>query len=137
MENKQQWGSLILRLVLGITFFVHGLAKFQMGLGNVAGFFQSLGLPGPLGYLVAVLELVGGIALIVGLATRIFSAALAVIMIGAIFTVKLQAGFMGAPGKNGYEFDLALLAMALYFVFAGSDALSVDHLFKRKKANES
>ena len=57
-------------VVLGITFFIHGLAKFQGGIENTVGWFASIGL-GALAYAVASIELVGGILLIIGLGSRI------------------------------------------------------------------
>src|SRR6185312_13395035 len=95
MEKKYEWSLLIIRVVLGITFLIHGIAKFQMGLGNVAGWFESIGVMGFLGYVVSFIELIGGIALIFGLGTKIVSAIIALVMIGAIFTAKLSLGFMG------------------------------------------
>jgi putative oxidoreductase len=124
--NKQEIGQLILRLVLGLTFFIHGLVKFQGGISNTVGYFDSLGLVGALAYLVATIELVGGIALILGFATRTISSALAVIMLGAIFVAKFPLGFLGDGQMAGYELELLLLAMSLYFVFADKPTLSLD-----------
>lgn len=126
MVKKYEWSLLILRVVLGITFLVHGIAKFQMGLGNVAGWFESIGILGFLGYAVAFIELLGGIALILGVGTRIFSALLAIVMLGAIFTAKLSVGFMGAE-TAGYELDVALLAIAAVLLISGSRLLSLDN----------
>lgn len=133
MVRKYEMGLLILRVVLGITFLLHGVAKFQMGLGNVAGWFESIGILSFLGYVVAFIELLGGIALIVGLGTRVFSALLAIVMAGAIFTSKLSIGFIGAEAA-GYELDVALLAMAAVLVISGSQLLSLDNkLFGSEK----
>lgn len=126
MVKKYEWSLLILRVVLGITFLVHGIAKFQMGLGNVAGWFESIGIVGFLGYIVAFIELLGGIALIVGVGTRLFSALIAIVMIGAIFTSKLSIGFMGAEAA-GYELDVALLSIAIVLLISGSQLLSLDN----------
>jgi putative oxidoreductase len=131
MTNKYEIGGFILRLILGIIFFVHGLEKFQGGLGNTAGFFESVGIPGCLAYVVAVIELVGGLALIVGIGTRIASALIGCIMLGAIITVKGSLGLSG-----GYEFDLALLAMSVYLVISGSRLYAVDALFGNKKSGQ-
>jgi putative oxidoreductase len=133
MITKYEVGALILRLVLGITFFIHGLAKFQGGIGNIAGWFGSMGLPGFLAYAVAAIELVGGIALILGLGTRIISVLLVLVMLGAIIKVKLAVGFMGNGKMAGYELDLALLAMAVYLGINGSQLLSLQTLFGSKK----
>ena len=123
--NKNDVGTVILRLILGLTFFIHGLSKFQGGLGNTAGFFESLSIPGFLAYVVAVIELIGGILLILGIGTRIVSVLFAVIMLGAIFTVKLSAGFLGNDQMAGYELELALLAMSIFLVFANSSRFSL------------
>lgn len=126
-------GAFILRVVLGITFFVHGLVKFQGGIENTVGWFASIGLPGGLAYAVAIVELVGGLALIIGLGSRAVSALLALLMIGATLKVKLAMGFLGNGQGAGYELDLALLAMAVFIVINGSKLLAVDHLFGKNK----
>ncbi len=92
MKNVEV-GAFILRVVLGITFFVHGLVKFQGGIENTVGWFASIGLPGVLAYAVAIVELVGGLALIIGLGSRVVSALLALLMIGATLKVKVAMGF--------------------------------------------
>ena len=123
--KKYEWSLLIVRVVLGITFLIHGIAKFQMGLGNVAGWFESIGIMGSLGYVVSFIELVGGIALILGFGTKIVSALIAIVLIGAIFTAKLSLGFMGEVAA-GYELDVALLAMAIALVISGSKLYALD-----------
>jgi len=122
MEQKYEWSSLVLRVVLGITFFVHGVDKFQMGLGNVAGWFESIGVFGFLAYIVAFIELIGGIALILGIGTRIASALLGFVMLGAIFTANLSSGFLA-----GYELDLALLTMAVALFITGSQLYALEN----------
>ncbi len=77
--NANEIGKVILRAILGLTFFIHGFSKFQGGIANTAGFFDSIGVPGFMAYVVAVIELVGGIILILGLGTRVVSMLLAVL----------------------------------------------------------
>ncbi|GAA3326988.1 hypothetical protein GCM10020331_065160 [Ectobacillus funiculus] len=60
---------------------------------NIAGWFESIGLPGALAYVVAFVEMVGGLAVVIGLGTRIVSVLLSLVMIGAIIKVKLAVGF--------------------------------------------
>ena len=127
--NSNEIGKIILRAVLGLTFFIHGLSKFQGGIANTVGFFDSLGIPGFMAYVVAVIELIGGIALLLGLGTRIVSLLFALIMIGAIFTVKLSVTFLGNGQMAGYELDLILLAASIYFFFAEKSKLSLDQVF--------
>lgn len=134
--NKNDVGTVILRLVLGLTFFIHGLSKFQGGLANTAGFFESLSIPGFLAYAVAVIELIGGIMLILGIGTRIISVLFAVIMLGAIFTVKLSAGFLGNDEMAGYELELALFAMSIFLVFANSTRFSLGNKIFRSEGQK-
>ena len=124
--NKIDVSTFVLRIVLGISFFVHGLVKFQGGIGNTVGWFESIGIPGFLAYVVGAVELVGGIALILGLGTRIVSALLALIMVGAILKAKLAIGFLGTAEMAGYELDLAFLVIALFLAVNGSKLWSVD-----------
>ncbi|WP_410511227.1 DoxX family protein [Paenibacillus sp. BR2-3] len=126
--------SMIMRVVMGIIFMFHGIAKFQMGLSNVDAWFSSIGIPGSLAYLVAVLELVGGIMLIVGLFTRYVSALFIVMLIGAIVTTKLSAGLLGNGQMAGYELDLGYILVSLYLAVANETSLSVDHLIKNKRS---
>jgi uncharacterized membrane protein YphA (DoxX/SURF4 family) len=121
MKMYPELGALLLRVVLGLTFFLHGLSKFQGGIGNTSGFFESMGIPGFIAYIVASIELVGGIAVIAGIGTRMISLLFVVIMAGALFVVNLSEGFLG-----GYELDLILLVIALYFVLNGSPWFSLD-----------
>lgn len=136
MASKYEWSALILRVVLGIAFFVHGLTKFQGGIENITGWFESIGLPGFLAYGVAFLETVGGIALIVGLGTKVISTLFALLMAGAILKVKLAAGFLGDGQSAGYELDLAFLAMAVSLAITGSKFCSLDRvIFKGRDYN--
>lgn len=106
--SEKNIGLLIARIVLGVTFFLHGLAKFQGGISGTAEFFGSIGLPGALAYIVAIIELVGGILMILGLFTKVISLLFIVVMLGAIGTVKLEAGFL-----DGFELELALIALSI------------------------
>ncbi|MBT2737701.1 DoxX family protein [Bacillus sp. ISL-7] len=138
MLNKFEASTLILRVMLGITFFVHGLVKFQGGIENIVGWFDSIGLPGALAYVVASVEMIGGAALILGLGSRIVSALLALLMIGATIKVKLAIGFLGNGQMAGYELDLALLAMAVFIAINGSKMFALDQLiFKSQKETTS
>lgn len=121
-----QMGTVILRVVLGLIFFIHGLVKFQGGIGNTAGFFDSVGIPGFMAYIVGSIELIGGIAMMIGLGTRIIAALFALILLGAIFTVKLSAGFL----NGGYELDLMLLAVSIHLILTGKTPYSIDSKLK-------
>jgi putative oxidoreductase len=125
--------SVIMRVVMGIIFMIHGIAKFQMGLSNVDAWFSSIGIPGFLAYVVAALELVGGIMLIVGLFTRYVSVLFVVLLLGAIFTAKLSAGLLGNGQAAGYELDLGFMLISLYLAVADKSPVSVDGLIMKKR----
>jgi putative oxidoreductase len=123
----------ILRVALGFFFAAHGFQKFNEWTiaGNQAAFAQ-MGVPAAnlTAPLVAGLELVGGIALILGVLTRVVAALLAVNMIGALFLVHAAAGVFA--DKGGYELVLLLGAAALALALTGAGRVSVDRaLFGR------
>lgn len=125
--KSQACGLAVLRIVVGVVFFVHGYQKlFKLGIHGVAGFFGHTGIPLPVvaATIVTLVEFVGGILLITGLATRIPAALNAVDMIVAILAVHLKHGFYSSNG--GYEFPLTLLAATVCLVLAGGGAASLD-----------
>lgn len=137
MKNKFEVSTLILRVVLGISFFIHGLSKFQGGIENIVGWFDSIGLPGVLAYVVAVIELVGGVALVLGLGSRVVSILLSLVMIGAMVKVKFAVGFLGNGQMAGYELDLAFLAMAIVIAINDSKLFALDQVIFNKQTNNS
>jgi uncharacterized membrane protein YphA (DoxX/SURF4 family) len=132
--NRTTVVSIIMRVVLGIIFVFHAVDKFQMGLGNVEAWFTSLGIPGFVAYVIAVIELVGGIMLILGLFTRYVSALFVIVLIGAIMTAKLSVGLLGNGQMAGYELDLGFILISLYLIVAERTPLSVDSLIMSKRS---
>lgn len=104
-SSNTDLAALILRVSLGVLFLAHaGLKIFVFTPAGTAGFFQSLGLPGPLAYLIIAAELLGGLALIAGYRTRIVSLALIPVLLGAIVTVHFAAGFWFSNENGGWEY---------------------------------
>ncbi|PIC81285.1 oxidoreductase [Sporosarcina sp. P18a] len=135
--KKKEISIFLLRIMVGISFFVHGFVKFQGGIGNTAGWFESIGIPGFLAYFVGAVEVIGGIALILGLGTRVVSALLAIIMVGAILKVKISVGFLGTAESVGYELDLLLLVIAIFLSVNGSKIWAVDQVIVNKNKENS
>ncbi|GAA3445649.1 DoxX family protein [Planomonospora venezuelensis] len=132
LEQARSVSTLLGRVAIGAIFLVHGLTKFTGGLSGTTAFFEQIGVPlaGVAAPAVAVLEVVGGIALILGAALPVFGVLLALDMLGAIVFVHGANGF-GAD-KGGYEFVLALAAASLMIAFSGGGALAADGLLRRR-----
>ena len=112
------YGVFILRLALAILFFAHaGLKLFVFTPAGTAQFFGSLGLPPALAYVTIAWELIGAVALLIGLWPRLAALATIPILLGAIFTVHGAAGFFFTSPNGGWEFPalwiVGLVAVAL------------------------
>jgi len=95
----------VLRVSMGALFLAHaGLKLFVFTPAGTAAYFASLGLPGPLAYLVIAAELSGGIALILGFYSRWVSLALVPILLGSIYVPHGAAGFFFSNEGGGWEF---------------------------------
>lgn len=117
---------LIIRAVTGVIFIAHGWQKlFVYGFGGVSGAFAHMGVPAPevLGPFVALVEFFGGVALVIGLLTRLAALGLAFNMLVAMALVHIKSGFFN-PG--GIEFPLSLFAAAIVLVFTGAGSFSSD-----------
>ncbi len=133
------WSHLIVRLALGVVFFAHGSQKLfgwfgGGGLAATIGGFRQMNIPPAATVLAACIEFFGGIAMIIGLLARPAAVGMIFIMLVAIVKVHGKNGFFinfyMTPGKgHGYEFNLALLAMALSILIGGAGALSIDRIF--------
>src|SRR5260370_13405340 len=96
----QSCGLTVLRIVVGIVFAMHGYQKVHVfHMQGVTGMLSHLGIPLPAGFAVilTIVELVGGILLITGLARRIPATLLSTHMLVAITTVHINHGYFAAP----------------------------------------
>ena len=107
------------RLALGTMFLSHGLMKvFVFTLPGTVGFFQSIGFPGWTAYLVTGAEVAGGIALLLGLRTRLVTAALLPVLLGALY-VHLGNGWVFSAPNGGWEYPAFLVMAAVLQLLLG------------------
>ncbi|MBI2999903.1 MAG: DoxX family protein [Deltaproteobacteria bacterium] len=112
----RDYSLFVLRLFVGIVFLVHGSLKLFGGLEGFTEFLLDYGIPYPeiMAPTVGAIEFIGGLAILLGTGTRIASFLLTGIMVVAMITVTLPAGFAG-----GYDANLALLGGLLALLLAG------------------
>ncbi len=123
LHELTHWG---IRAVLGATFLVHSLKKFDPSWQE---WLVQMGLPPELQLPMALAEFIGGILLIIGVLTRITGVIFSVILLGAIFNIRWENGFFISQG--GWEWDLMMLAVALGIIVAGPGRLSISYIIKR------
>jgi putative oxidoreductase len=139
------WTLLPLRLLNGIGFLLHGLAKWNRGPAKFGMLLQYAGVPFPFqtAWMVTLLEMLGGAAILVGLFVTVVSIPLIASMLVAIVTVQGRYGFSSVNtigltpagllfGPPGYEINLLYIAGLLALAFSGPTALSLDRMLKRE-----
>jgi putative oxidoreductase len=137
MKTNKDLGLTLLRVVVGVVFLAHGYQKlFIYGIGGVTAAFTQMGILAPhlSAYLATFAEFFGGIALLLGLFTRLAAIPVAVNMVVAILQVHLQSGFF-AP--KGIEFPLTLLAANIALVLAGGGAFALDNVIFKSAPEKS
>ena len=124
-STAADYGITLLRASLGIMWIAHALLKlFVFTLPGTAQFFQSVGLPGVLAYPVFAVELLGGIALVLGIYAR--QAALLLVPIMAIATsVHIGNGWVHTSTGGGWEYPVFLISASIALWLAGDGAFSL------------
>jgi putative oxidoreductase len=125
LDRLQPLALLVMRLALGAIMVGHGSHKVFGGLHHHAEFVASLGLPAWTAYLSAFTEFFGGILVLLGLFTRVAAFAICIDVAVAIAKVNFRNGLMG---NGGYEFPLALAALAFALIFLGGGPIAFDHI---------
>jgi putative oxidoreductase len=131
--DSQEWIAVLLaRLSVGVLFFESGRGKLFYRLNELVEYFAQLGVPFPhlQAPMVASIEFVGGICLVLGIATRLVSAPLAVIMVVAILTAQLDKA--KTVGDFLYLPEVLLLVIFLWLIFSGPGRFALDNYIARK-----
>src|SRR5688572_9507428 len=135
VERNKEYGIALLRISLGVMFIANSelLKYFTLTLEGTAGYFESIGLPGFLGYVVFGMEAVGGVMLVLGVRTREVAAALIPILVGALWA-HAGNGWVFSNEGGGWEFPLYLIVLSGAQVLLGEGAFalsrssaSIDH----------
>jgi uncharacterized membrane protein YphA (DoxX/SURF4 family) len=126
MNALTPYAAFIMRLAVGGVFVRHGIMKFQNGIGATAGSLSSHHIPFATIFAVILItvETVGALCVLLGILTRVWASAMAVVMVVAIIAVKL-------PGHQSFELEALLLAGALTLVALGDGPLSIAVKFKQ------
>jgi putative oxidoreductase len=138
------WAPLVIRVALGVIFIAHGGQKLFGLCGGVGlqatfdTFASNMGIPPWITFMAVLAEFFGGLAVLIGLLTRLASVSLGVVMLVAIFEAHLQYGFfmnwsLVRGVGHGIEFNIALLGMSLGLILSGPGQLSLDRLLGIEK----
>ena len=145
-ELLRRWSTVPIRIIVGVGFMAHGWAKWNRGPAVTAQLLHQVGVPFPLAnaWLVTLLEIAGGLALLIGVCVAIISIPLIFSMLGAMFTVNIKYGFSSINtigltpegpqfGPPGYEINLLYIAGLVALILGGSGPLSIDALRSRRR----
>lgn len=127
MQRYSNYGPTVLRIALGVIFLAHSayLKVFIFTIAGTVGFFESLGLPGFLAYMVLLVETVGGILLILGVRVREAALVLSAVALGATWA-HIGAGWLFTNSGGGWEYPLFLAIASLSVALMGPGAFSLD-----------
>ena len=126
--SLRQWGDLalfILRLGVGVVFFVHGRQKWPMWKAQLSATMP----PGMLNIMriLSVAETLGALAVLTGFLTQLAALGLAIVMVGAI-NLKVNRLHKSFTGDGGWELDYGILCTCLALLFLGAGIFSLDHV---------
>lgn len=129
--------AIVLRTSLGVMFIAHALLKyFVFTLPGTAKFFESLGLPGPLGYVTFAAELIGGVLLVAGIRTRIVALVLTPFVVGATWA-HAGNGWIFTAQNGGWEYPAFLTVATLVTALLGNGVHDEVHATQRLAAQLS
>jgi putative oxidoreductase len=147
---REAWYAIPLRLLVGFGFMQHGYAKLARGPDDFANILHALGMPAAklLSWVTILIELLGGLAVLVGAFVPLASIPMAFVLLVAIFTVHLPNGFSSIKlqsvtatgahfGQPGYETDLLYLAGLVALVLGGSGPCALDQLLLRRRRSRT
>jgi putative oxidoreductase len=143
--SPRSWALLPLRVIVGVGFLAHGMAKWHRGPDKFAQLLQLIGTPSPLvtAWLVTGLEVLGGLAIIIGAFVLLVSIPLFISMVVAMLTIHVHYGFSAVNtigltatgpvfGPPGYEINLLYMCALAALALVGPGALSIDQWLRSR-----
>jgi putative oxidoreductase len=140
-----RWAPIPLRLIVGYGFMQHGFAKLSKGAEAFTVVLHAIGVPAPhlMAWLTILVEIFGGLAVLLGVFVSLVSLPMSALLLVAIFTVHLPYGFSSIKlisvtagraqfGPPGYECDLLYLACLAALVLGGPGPMAIDAYRIRK-----
>jgi putative oxidoreductase len=125
-NSNADYAAFLLRLSLGVMYVAHGLMKMLVfGPAGTAGFFESLGLPGALGFATMYGEILGGLLLIAGVGSRFVAAALIPVLVGSVAFVHGDKGWVFSAPGGGWEYPAFLISASLVQILLGDGAFAL------------
>ena len=132
-QTLAAYGTFGLRVSLGVMTLAHGLMKvFVFTIPGTVGYFESLGLPGFFAYLTITAEILGGLALIGGVFTRLAALGVLPVLLGAIW-VHSGNGWVFSSQGGGWEFPLFYAVTLAIQALLGSGAYALDNVKALRK----
>ena len=143
INTENDIATLVLRVMLGVVFFPHGMQKLfgwfgGPGFSGMMGMFtDKMGIPAFFAFLAIMAEGLGSLGLIAGFLTRIAAFGIGINMAVAVYMLHWQNGFFmnwfGNQKGEGFEYHLLVIAMAVALIIKGGGAYSVDRSLSEKK----
>jgi putative oxidoreductase len=140
------WYAIPLRLIVGLGFIEHGYAKLSHGPAGFIAILHAIGMPYAhlLGWATIIVEIVGGICVLLGAVVPLAAAPMIVVLLVAIFTVHLPNGFSSIKllsydtagahfGQPGYETDLLYAAGLIALCIGGAGPFSLDRYLSTRR----
>ena len=149
-SSLSRWAPIPLRAIVGYGFIEHGFAKLSRGPGAFAAILQQMGVPDPhlMAWLTILIELLGGLAILLGVFVKIVSAPMTAVLLVALFKVHLPYGFSSVKlmavtptgakfGPVGYEVILLYVACLVSLVIGGPGPFAIDGLIAKRLPHDT
>ena len=140
-QTENDTATMILRVLLGVVFFPHGMQKLLgwfggYGFNGTFGFFTGMGVPAIFAVLAILAEGLGSLGLLTGLLTRVSALGIGTNMAVAVLLIHHKFGFFmnwdGKQAGEGIEYHILVIAIAIALIIKGGGRWSIDRVIAKK-----